>query len=133
MNKKPFYIAVDFDGTIVAHEFPDIGSPVPGAVEWLKRFREAGAILILWTMRSDRKEGRYLSEALDYCKSAGIEITHINKNPQEWTTSPKAYAHVYIDDAGFGCPLRENPKMGGKPYVDWDIVGPVVLSRIKAH
>jgi len=27
------YICVDFDGTIVEHEFPAIGLPVPGAVE----------------------------------------------------------------------------------------------------
>ena len=46
-------IAVDFDGTIVDHVFPEIGAAVPGAFKWLKRFKEAGATLILWTMRSD--------------------------------------------------------------------------------
>ncbi len=50
------YIAVDFDGTIVDHQFPEIGKAVPGAFDWLKRFKEAGATLILWTMRSDGQE-----------------------------------------------------------------------------
>ena len=47
------FIAIDFDGTIVDHRFPEIGKPVPGAFEWMKKFKEAGAKLILWTMRSD--------------------------------------------------------------------------------
>jgi len=52
--KVPFmYICIDFDGTIVDHRFPEIGPPVPGAVEWMLRFQEAGAKLILFTMRSD--------------------------------------------------------------------------------
>ena len=48
------YIAVDFDGTIVEHEFPDIGPPVPGAIESLKRFQDAGVKIILWTTRSNQ-------------------------------------------------------------------------------
>jgi len=47
------YICIDFDGTIVEHRFPDVGSPVPGALEWMIEFQEAGAKLILFTMRSD--------------------------------------------------------------------------------
>ena len=26
------YIAIDFDGTIVDHRFPEVGEPVPGAI-----------------------------------------------------------------------------------------------------
>jgi hypothetical protein len=32
-------IGIDFDGTIVEHEFPDIGAPVEHAFMWLKEFR----------------------------------------------------------------------------------------------
>ena len=31
------YICIDFDGTIVDHKFPEIGQPVPGAIEWIKK------------------------------------------------------------------------------------------------
>jgi len=125
------FIAVDFDGTIVSHEFPGIGAPVPGAFMWLRVFKSIGAKLILWTMRSDGQQyGLVLSQAVDFCRANGVKFDFVNQNPQDWTTSPKAYANIYIDDAAFGCPLRENPKMGGRPYVDWDIVGPEVLSRI---
>jgi len=127
------FIAVDFDGTIVDHQFPGIGDPVPGAFEWLARFQEAGADLILWTMRSDGQQecGDVLTEAVVYCRVMGIEFACVNENPQPWTTSPKAYAHVYIDDAAAGCPLRANPRMGGRPYVDWDQIGPYVMRLIE--
>ena len=122
------YIAVDFDGTIVEHKFPKIGNPVPGALEWLKRFKEAGATLILWTMRSDgQSSGDVLTQAVEFCKENGVEFDFVNKHPQKWTTSPKAYAHIYIDDAAFGCPLTYEKE---RPMVNWEVVGPQVLSMI---
>jgi hypothetical protein len=125
-------IAVDFDGTIVDHAYPDIGKPVPGAIKWLRRWQELGAKLILWTMRSDGQHcGDVLTQALEFCRSHGIEFYGVNSNPdQDWSSSPKAYAHVYVDDAAFGCPLAENPRLGGRMYVDWDIAGPEIESML---
>jgi len=126
-------IAIDFDGTIVTHEFPNVGDVNPGAFSWMKKFQEAGARLILWTMRSDGQEsGPVLSDAVEHCRKNGVEFFGVNSNPEqsEWTTSPKAYAQLYIDDAAFGCPLRENPKAGGRPMVDWSIVGPAVMRML---
>jgi hypothetical protein len=124
-------IASDFDGTIVDHLFPDLVEPVPGAFKWLKVFQERGAKLILWTMRS----GETLHEAVDYCRDNGIEFWGVNVNPgqKRWTVSPKAYAQLYIDDAAFGCPLLENPRAGGRPFVNWDQVGPAVAAQLDAH
>lgn len=125
-------IAVDFDGTIVEHQFPRVGPPVPGAVDWMKRFQELGAKLILWTMRSDgRADGSNpLTDAVEYCRANGIEFWGVNTNPEQaaWTGSPKAYAHVYIDDAAAGTPLVfPHPATGhDRPYVDWEEVGPLV-------
>jgi hypothetical protein len=127
-------IAVDFDGTIVDHRFPDIGAPNPGAFFWLQEFQKAGAELILWTMRCDEgKYGKTLTAAVDHCRENGVEFIGANENPgqESWTFSPKAYAVIYIDDAAFGCPMRENPRMGGRPMADWAIIGPAVLKRIQ--
>ena len=33
-------IAVDFDGTIVTHEYPKIGKPIPFAIDALKRLQQ---------------------------------------------------------------------------------------------
>ena len=122
------YICVDFDGTIVDHRFPEIGQPVPEAIKWLKRIHNAGGKLILFTMRSDGKMmGSLLSDAVNYLRSEGVELFGINKNPTQdsWTSSPKAYGEIYIDDAAFGCPLIR-PKGFARPCVDWKKVGPEV-------
>lgn len=125
------YIAIDFDGTIVDHVFPEVGDPVPGAVEWIKKFKDAGAILILWTVRSDgAMYGDVLTQALKFCEENELKFHFVNQSPEKWSDSNKAFANVYIDDSAFGCPLIENPRHKGRPYVDWEKVGPAVLSMI---
>lgn len=121
------YICVDFDGTIVDHRYPDIGEPVPGALEWLKRYQRYGARLILFTMRSDRPGQEYLTDSVDFLKENGIRLYGINRNPDQdsWTDSPKAYGELYIDDAAFGCPLI-HPRGFARPCVNWKKVGPKV-------
>ena len=110
-------IGVDFDGTIVTHEYPDIGEPVPLALATMHELSEKGHQLILWTMRSDE----YLDEAVKYVEKNGITLFGINKNPEQhtWTNSPKAYCQLYIDDAALGCPLTFYPGTGKRPFVNW--------------
>ncbi len=96
-------IAVDFDGTIVEHKYPDIGKPIPFAIETLKELQKQGNRIILWTYRS----GKYLDEAVEYCKSKGLEFYAVNENePNEHfdpnVMSRKVYADVYIDDRNVG-------------------------------
>lgn len=124
-------IAIDFDGTLVSHEFPKIGKDI-GAVPVLKKLVDAGHKLILHTMRSDidevksfeygihGKPGKYLTEAVEWCKVRDIHLWGINENPEQlsWTNSPKPYAHIYIDDAALGCPLKCDHETE-RPYVDW--------------
>lgn len=133
---KDFVIGIDFDGTIVDHKFPDIGAPCPGALEWIKTFISLGAKIVLWTMRSDgQKHGDVLTEAVDYLRRNGVELYGVNRNPtqDEWTHSHKAYCHVYIDDAAYGCPLVYNFNGSEKPMVDWSEVGPAVRDMILEH
>lgn len=128
-------IAVDFDGTLVEHEYPDIGKTVPGAFKWLRKWKEAGAQLILWTMRADsEKSGPVLADAVAFCRRRGVEFDGVNEGigDREWTDSPKAYANIYVDDAAFGCPLVESKKMGRRPMVDWSKVGPEVMAKLEA-
>jgi hypothetical protein len=126
-------IAIDFDGTIVDHQYPDIGDEVPGAIETIKALALAGHQLILYTMRSDKPEAKEftLTAAIEFCQWRGVIFNAVNVNPQqkEWTASPKVYAQIYIDDAALGCPIRENPRMGGRPYVDWHAVGRLLRKR----
>jgi hydroxymethylpyrimidine pyrophosphatase-like HAD family hydrolase len=108
-------IAVDFDGTCVKHSYPQIGEDI-GAVPVLKELSEKGHKLILFTMRS----GSTLQAAVDWFRDKGIPLYGINSNPTQhtWTSSPKPYAHLYIDDMALGCPLIREEGFNN-PYVDW--------------
>jgi len=95
-------IAVDFDGTIVEHEYPGIGKEKLFAFQTLKEMEKLGARLILWTFRA----GMELDEAVEYCRKNGIEFYAVNKNyPEEIfdeTVSRKIDADIYIDDKNVG-------------------------------
>lgn len=82
-------IAVDFDGTIVTHEYPKIGTEIPFAIETLKMLIRDHHRLILWSVR----EGHLLQEAVDWCKERGVEFGLSTKTIQRrvlrtTTTSP---------------------------------------------
>ena len=44
-------IAIDFDGTIVEHKYPQMGRPIPFAIETLLQLQKENHKLILWTVR----------------------------------------------------------------------------------
>lgn len=126
-------LAIDFDGTVVRHAYPEIGEPVPGAIEWLEIYQRLECRLILWTMRSQENAGvDTLTPAVRYLSDAGIKLWGVNQNPGQgdWSSSPKAYAHLYIDDAAAGCPLVW-PGNGHRPHVDWSIIGPAVEKQVR--
>lgn len=114
-------IAIDFDGTLCEHEYPEIGKEVKLAIKTCKKLQEAGHKLILWTMRGNKPDSQTLKEAVDWCSERGLTFWGINENPEQkesgWSNSNKQYANLYIDDAAYGCPLVY-PETG-RPYVDW--------------
>lgn len=124
----PLVIAVDFDGTCVTHEFPRMGKDVPYAIDVLRYWVRQGHKIVLNTMRSDQKERKYLSEAIAWFKINGIPLYGVNSNPgqRSWTSSPKTYAHFYVDDAALGCPLIKYEGFSERPFVDWIMVDKLV-------
>ena len=126
IDYPPGIIAVDFDGTVVTHEFPRVGQDVPGAAFVLNRLVLKGHKLVLWTMRS----GDYLQDAVDWFANHDIPLYGIQRNPeQDWTTSPKCYANIYIDDAALGCPLIYPLAAGARPYVNWGEVARILKAN----
>lgn len=123
-------IALDFDGTVVTHEYPYIGEDI-GAVSVLKELVAAGHQLILFTMRS----GKLLDDALAWFERNGIELYAVNENPEQvsWTSSVKVYANMYIDDCALGCPIRFEDGVR-RPFVDWKKVREIlVYNRVIAE
>ena len=76
-------IAVDFDGTIVEHKYPEIGKERPFAIATLKKLQAERHLLILWTVR----EGQLLNDAIAFCRERGLEFYAVNANhPDEQPT-----------------------------------------------
>ena len=113
------YIAVDFDGTCVTHDYPKVGKDI-GAAPVLQALVERGHHIILNTMRC----GQELEDAKMWFVKNHIELFGANRNPTQsrWTTSPKVYANLYIDDAGLGCPLKMDSNLSDRPFVDWEVI-----------
>jgi hypothetical protein len=113
-------ILVDFDGTCTTHDFPNIGQEI-GAPEVLRDLVLAGNRLILFTMRSDNHQGKYLKDAVKWFEANDIPLYGIQENPTQkaWTNSPKAYGQLIIDDICLGIPLKVDPKLSDRPFVDW--------------
>lgn len=135
-------ICIDFDGTCVTHDYPEIGKDI-GAIPVLKDLVKNGHRLILFTMRSDhefyiedsivkvRKSKREcLSDAVKWFKDNDITLYGIQANPtqHEWTTSKKAYGQLYIDDAALGIPLIINQEISNRPYVNWNDVRKILVN-----
>ncbi len=112
-------IAVDFDGTIVEHRYPEIGKEIPFAVATIKQLIREGHLLILWSVR----EGELLDEAVEWCRAKGIEFYAVNSDyPDEDETlskkiSRKLKVDLFIDDRN----------VGGLP--DWGVIYEMINSN----
>ena len=131
MTSRPLKIGIDFDGTCVTHDWPEIGKDI-GAVPVLKKLVSEGHLLILNTMRG----GSDLDAAVNWFKENDIPLYGINEDPgqKDWTQSPKVYANIYIDDAALGCPLSVDGTLSGRPFVDWEkveaMLSPILSPKI---
>jgi hypothetical protein len=112
-------IAIDFDGTIVEHRYPEIGKEIPFSVETLKMLQQDRHKLILWTVR----EGHLLDEAVQWCKERGLEFYAVNRDyPEEAREdrgfSRKLKADMFIDDRN----------LGGLP--DWGLIYRIIKEKV---
>ena len=120
-------IAIDFDGTIVEHRYPEIGREIPFAIETLKRLIKDGHKLILWTVR----EGELLQDAVAWCSAKGVHFYKVNRywdenDEEEYLSSTSGHhkysrkikADLFIDDRN----------IGGLP--EWTAIYDIISKRI---
>jgi len=98
MRRYKIY-AIDFDGTLCINEYPNIGQPIYKTIIFCKERKAEGHKLILWTCRS----GKYLDEAVAWCKVQGLIFDAVNENLPEMielfdNDCRKVFADYYIDD-----------------------------------
>jgi hydroxymethylpyrimidine pyrophosphatase-like HAD family hydrolase len=100
MKGRRKIIAIDFDGTIVKHQYPGIGPVRKNALKVINRLYDEGYIIIIWTCRYTPEDLKNMTDWLD----KSISYNHINSNDPElrFQPTPKIYADTYIDDRQVG-------------------------------
>jgi len=116
-------IYLDFDGTVVEHYYPLIGSPNPGCEEVISALQKKGYEIVLNTYRVEIEDNS-LQEAIAYLNQLDlfqkIQLKTTQKiQPHPWDVN-KAFkiGVLYLDDIAEGIPLIDAPVSSGK-MVDW--------------
>lgn len=98
MKRNFTIIACDFDGVLHNGSWPDIGKPDTYLFSYLINCRKHGIKVILYTMR----EGKLLNDAVQFCKSQGLEFDCVNNNLPEmielYGSNPRKIAFDYLLD-----------------------------------
>lgn len=119
-------IYLDFDGTVVEHQYPDIGIYNNGCFEVIAKLQNAGHRIILNTYRANCNDGT-LEDAIAYLNFWAIENDFIiikefekiklEPHPWDWNFFKKNDL-IFIDDICIGIPLKP-PTNAKYPMVDW--------------
>lgn len=103
-NNRPTVYAVDFDGTLCTNKYPAIGEPNMKLIEDMKKKRENGDYVILYTCRINQEA----QDAVNFCLQYGLVFDAINENIPEVlvalniTDEPrKLLADIFIDDKAY--------------------------------
>lgn len=120
-------VYLDFDGTVVEHEYPKMGRENFGCMEIIKKLQDAGHKIILNTYRADIG-GQELFKAIDYINlhhavelSDFIEVAAKKINPPEWDMDRSMIEEImFIDDQARNIPLKPTVMVENSRMVDWD-------------
>ena len=131
LNIKKIPISVDFDATLCyPHAYPNILNENKPCFDILKKWQSMGCMIILNTMRG----GKYLQDAIDWCKSCGFEFDAIGRNPTQDSWCGKEVLKVYsildIDDRNACIPLI-GEKVDGRGWVDWNKIDEICTPKIQ--
>jgi hypothetical protein len=118
-------IYLDFDGTVVEHNFPAIGAENPNAIYVISLLQKAGHNIVLNTYRADI-DISYVQEALSFLNShPQLSVPIENYLPKKLDPKPfdlviaKTANQLYIDDIAEGIPLCRNKVLEFGMMVDW--------------
>ena len=117
-------IAVDFDGTIVEHRYPEIGAERPFAIDTLKMLIKDRHKLILWSVR----EGKLLEDAVEWCRQRGVEFYAINRDYPEETTENNPHFSRKLNTIDY---FIDDRNIGGLP--DWGTIYRMISRRKTWH
>lgn len=85
-------VAVDWDGTLVEHKWPDQGDWLPGAVDFIKDLQKRGYKVVINSCRASYLRGQ--TEIREKLRDAGLRDVEVHTEPG------KPLAVAYVDDRG---------------------------------
>lgn len=93
------FIVVDFDGTLAEdHKFPDMGDPMPGAVKAMKKLKDAGFEIVIFTCRLNRIHGTREVEKQREAIKEWLERYEVPYDRIDEGEDGKPFAKFYIDN-----------------------------------
>jgi hypothetical protein len=121
-------IYLDFDGTVVEHQYPALGAENPHAFRVIRALQDKGHTIILNTYRADLNDGS-LEEALAFLSDPvhGLDsisrssVKKIHPGPFDLRESLR-FDKLYIDDIAEGIPLIPNRMIANGFMVNWPAV-----------
>ena len=121
-------IYLDFDGTVVEHQYPALGAENPHAFRVIRTLQYKGHSIILNTYRADLNDGS-LEEALAFLNDSAHGLDTISRStakkihpgPFDLTESLR-FDKLYIDDIAEGIPLIPNRMVANGFMVNWPTV-----------
>lgn len=99
-----YTIYLDFDGTVVEHDYPIIGRPNYGCIEVIKKLQDAGHDIIINTYRADlatsEKGKKLLNSALHILNEIPYAILKDKRNMENFELKPfkwlkKKFTHLH--------------------------------------
>jgi hypothetical protein len=117
----PLRIAVDFDSTIALslHPNPGVGDLVPEADTYIRRLKDDGHEIVIWSARANKDENSKnhrelsMSSMKKFLKNLDIPFDWIDHGHEG-----KVLADLYVDDRGLGAPLT---RYRGKDVINWPL------------
>lgn len=119
-------IYLDFDGTVVEHQYPMLGRYNDGCFEVIQKLQQAGHEIILNTYRVNCDDGtlevalNFLNNNPDYVIDEITKHTPKKIDPGHWNWEIfKEKDYLFIDDICKGTPLKKTVTVRGGKMVDW--------------
>jgi hypothetical protein len=121
-------IYLDFDGTVVEHQYPKIGRENFGGLEVVKALQEKGHDIILNTYRADCNDGtlQQAVEFIDFHPKHELKPLHscaekkIHPNPWDIDKAIEC-GELYLDDIAHNMPIKDAVTTNHS-MVNWDEV-----------
>jgi hypothetical protein len=116
-------IYLDFDGTVVEHQYPLVGRVNPGSFMVIEKLANAGHDIILNTMRSNFEDNS-LEMSIEFMNNypySNFVVKSWRSNkllPSKWERPSTKMTRIFIDDIADNIPMRDGFHEGSY-MVNW--------------